>query len=127
MAKLFHMLGGDGVIALRDTQEVSEESVVKTWMRLSVIWTEVFVWLPIVFLWSRTRAPKAQSLAALLMLLQPALVLIDNGHFQYNSVMLGFTLLAQVCFHWEFDLLGATSFVLSLCYKQMALYYAPAV
>lgn len=106
---------------------MADEATIKTWMRLSVLWTEALVWLPVVLLWSRTQAPRLRSLAALTVLLQPALILIDNGHFQYNSVMLGFTLLAQTCFHWEYDLTGAACFVFSLCYKQMALYYAPAM
>ena len=31
----------------------------------------------------------SQELALLTLILQPALLLIDFGHFQYNSVMLG--------------------------------------
>lgn len=31
----------------------------------------------------------SQHVALLLLLLQPALLLIDFGHFQYNAVMLG--------------------------------------
>ena len=78
------------------------------------------------------------------LLMQPGLLLIDFGHFQYNSVMLGlssvhmlpnmlthlvtgFTLLSISCFAAGNDLLGAISFILSLGFKQMALYYAPAV
>lgn len=61
------------------------------------------------------------------MLLQPALLLIDFGHFQYNSVMLGLTLLAMNAFTAGHDRLGAIFFVLSLGFKQMALYYAPAI
>ncbi|THH19193.1 hypothetical protein EW146_g1921 [Bondarzewia mesenterica] len=45
----------------------------------------------------------------------------------YNSVMLGFTLLAINCFIAGRDLLGAFFFVCSLGFKQMALYYAPAI
>lgn len=85
-----------------------------------------------------------QELSLLTLLLQPALLLIDFGHFQYNSVMLGglfffsqmnftvttnqgFTLLAINSFATGQDLLGAFFFVLSLCFKQMALYYSPAI
>lgn len=39
----------------------------------------------------------------------------------------GFTILAINCFVSGNDLLGAMFFVLSLGFKQMALYYAPAV
>lgn len=33
--------------------------------------------------------PQSKSLALLVLLLQPALLLVDFGHFQYNSAMLG--------------------------------------
>jgi hypothetical protein len=39
----------------------------------------------------------------------------------------GFALLAINFFAWEQDLAGAVCFVLSLGFKQMALYYAPAI
>lgn len=84
--------------------------------------------------------------AAFSILLQPALILIDNGHFQralsldfplpfradfrprrYNSIMLGLTLWSVNFFQMDRDLLGAVAFVLSLCFKQMALYYSPAM
>jgi alpha-1,3-glucosyltransferase len=84
-------------------------------------------------------------MALLTLLLQPALLLVDFGHFQYNSVMLGescicfrvrrkiypcllgFTLLAMNFFAAGHDMFGAVFFVLSLGFKQMALYYAPAI
>lgn len=85
-----------------------------------------------------------KEFALLTILFQPALLLIDFGHFQYNSVMLGevnprsairmfincvtgLTLLATNFFAIGYDLSGALCFVLSLAFKQMALYYAPAI
>jgi alpha-1,3-glucosyltransferase len=86
-----------------------------------------------------------QHTALLTLLFHPALLLIDFGHFQYNSVMLGkslfiggvsdphqhtlsgLTLLAINAFATGHDLLGAILFVSSLGFKQMALYYAPAI
>ncbi|THH10478.1 hypothetical protein EW145_g1304 [Phellinidium pouzarii] len=53
--------------------------------------------------------------------------MLDSGHFQYNSIMLGFTLLALDFFSEGRDELGAICFVASLAFKQMALYYAPAI
>src|SRR5699024_9822615 len=55
------------------------------------------------------------------------LILIDHGHFQYNSVMLGFSLLAIDCLCHHRRLLASFFFVLSLGFKQMALYYSPAI
>jgi len=43
------------------------------------------------------------------------------------TILLGFTLLAATSFIAGRDLLGAFFFTLSLGFKQMALYYAPAV
>lgn len=42
-------------------------------------------------------------------------------------MLLGLTLFSLNCFARGHDMLGAVSFVLSLGFKQMALYYAPAM
>jgi hypothetical protein len=70
---------------------------------------------------------RLQNAALLTLLLQPALLLIDFGHFQYNSVMLGLTIHALNAFASDRELLGAAFFVGALCFKQMALYYAPPI
>ncbi|KAN0063395.1 Glucosyltransferase-like protein [Thecaphora frezii] len=144
-----------------------------TFMRASVVFFDYVIYVPAVALFlSRRlegRGRRTSEIALLSILLQPGLILIDNGHFQYNSVMLGF---ATACFALLYTTLpnpsavdrgaptaakqakgpaGATagkrsgritdlsrrlsyeyvlaafSFCLSLCFKQMALYYAPAV
>jgi alpha-1,3-glucosyltransferase len=60
----------------------------------------------------------------LITLLQPSLIIIDHGHFQYNSVMLGLTTLSVALLQRQHYLLGSIAFVLSLTFKQMALYYS---
>ena len=62
---------------------------------------------------------------------QPALILIDHGHFQYNTVSLG---LALWSFHFMAiessfigPIFGSVLFSLALNFKQMELYHAPAV
>ena len=63
--------------------------------------------------------------------MQPAIILIDHGHFQYNTVALGLSL-------WSFHFMtkgssfincvwGSFFFCMALNFKQMTLYYAPAV
>ncbi|TFK88205.1 glycosyltransferase family 57 protein [Polyporus arcularius HHB13444] len=103
----------------------------KVFMRGTVLFFDTLVYVPalvmFVRVWQGTRSSRTQNLALVLLLLQPALILIDSGHFQYNSVMLGFTLLAMNFFATGQDLLGAICFTLSLGFKQMALYYAPAI
>ncbi|KAF7299547.1 Glycosyltransferase family 57 protein [Mycena chlorophos] len=103
----------------------------KVFMRSTVLFFDALVYVPALFYftrtWQATRSKRSQNLALLTLLFQPALLLVDFGHFQYNSVMLGFTLLALNAFAFEADIIGAIFFVLSLGFKQMALYYAPAI
>lgn len=54
----------------------------------------------------------------------PALILIDNGHFQYNNVSLGFFVAAVACILGNRDVVGSVLFSLALNYKQMELYHA---
>ncbi|GAA6037458.1 hypothetical protein JCM8097_008197 [Rhodosporidiobolus ruineniae] len=120
----------------------------RNFMRASVVVGDLLVWVTAVLVFCRrnyyrpssasaggkssgggseTKARRKMLVATLTILLHPALILIDNGHFQYNSLMLGLTLHALNCFQSGHDLLGAVLFVLSLGFKQMALYYAPGV
>jgi alpha-1,3-glucosyltransferase len=64
------------------------------------------------------------TLAALL--LQPALIIIDHGHFQYNCISLGLTAAAAAAIGSGHQILGSILFSLSLNHKQMGLFYAPA-
>lgn len=73
------------------------------------------------------KALRRTIVASLTILFQPALILIDNGHFQYNSLMLALTLWSISAFQSGHDLIGSVLFVASLGFKQMALYYAPGV
>ena len=62
-----------------------------------------------------------------LLLLQPAIMLVDHGHFQWNCAVWGLSagaLLALARRQW---LLAAGAFALALHVKQMVLYYAPAM
>ncbi|KAL0570030.1 Glucosyltransferase-like protein [Marasmius crinis-equi] len=103
----------------------------KLYMRLTVIIWDLLVYVPALHVfksrWLGTRSKRTQELAFMILMAQPALLLIDFGHFQYNSVMLGLTILAMDFFASGQDEIGAVFFVLSLGFKQMALYYAPAI
>ncbi|SJM85830.1 probable Dolichyl pyrophosphate Man9GlcNAc2 alpha-1,3-glucosyltransferase [Zygosaccharomyces bailii] len=108
-----------------------ETDDLKTYMRLTVIVSELFFYIPAVVYFTkwvgrhRKQSPIGQFIAAAAILFQPSLMLIDHGHFQYNSVMLGFTVYAINNLMDEFYGPAAACFVLSICFKQMALYYAP--
>ncbi|KAJ2625997.1 Glucosyltransferase-like protein [Coemansia sp. RSA 1358] len=66
----------------------------KLFMRASVAALEFSLYVPAVVLLFRSRQLSmpwlAKQVAIFTVLLQPCLLLIDHGHFQYNSVMLGF-------------------------------------
>jgi len=135
----------------------------KVYMRATVIILDCLVYIPVVyavvnrFVESRSRGngsgrengrENGRAFWLLGVLIQPALVIIDHGHFQYNAVCLG---LALGSFHFMTKLnnnhnnnnnnnttsinysigwnciFGSILFCLALNWKQMALYYAPAV
>ena len=62
-----------------------------------------------------------------LALTQPALLLIDHGHFQYNSVALGLTLWSLYYASKNYYVAAAIFFCLSLNFKQISLFYSPVV
>jgi alpha-1,3-glucosyltransferase len=75
----------------------------------------------------------------LIALSQPAIILIDHGHFQYNTVALGWSIFAFYYMSmisgsgnsdsgsFGYCIVGSIFFCLALNFKQMTLYYAPAV
>jgi alpha-1,3-glucosyltransferase len=104
----------------------------KVYMRATVLALDCIVYLPALYYFIsssslRHRSLRARHVALAILLFQPALILIDSGHFQYNSVMLGLMVQALNFFAQGKDLLGALCFVGSLGFKQMALYYSPVV
>ncbi|KAI9260161.1 ALG6, ALG8 glycosyltransferase family-domain-containing protein [Sporodiniella umbellata] len=115
-----------------DTSRGYESVESKLFMRSTAIVSELLIYIPAVFVFCQTvygtsNAYVKKYTAAVLILLQPALILIDHGHFQFNSVMLGLTLVTIDCFLNGHYVSGAIFFCGALGFKQMALYYAPAV
>lgn len=110
----------------------------KVLLRWTVVLSDMVTFFPAAVLAARVfrppgSAPKGRSpdkrelfvLAALL--LNPANVLIDHGHFQYNCISLGFALAgAALIAAWGQDVLGSVLFCAALSHKQMSLFYAPA-
>lgn len=150
-----------------DSSRGSEDPLLILFLRSSVLALDVLLYMPpVLFFLSRRlhgRGRRTRTIAILSVLLQPSLVLIDHGHFQYNSIMLG---LCAGCFALLYSSLpnadagvastgpaaagaqgdkrkelktdlsrqvsyqyiaAAVLFSLALCFKQMALYFAPAV
>lgn len=101
-------------------------------MRATVFASEYLIYVPaaIIFLRRYSRVERVNvweaSIALVAVLMQPATILIDHGHFQYNTVMLGFTLASMSSMVAGRPLWGCVFFVGALGFKQMALFYAPA-
>jgi alpha-1,3-glucosyltransferase len=100
----------------------------KVFMRGSVLVLDVLVFFPAAW-WLCKRfaigGDRLRPMRYLLVLLQPALILIDHGHFQYNSTSLGLTIAAAAALLDNRELVGSFLFCLSLNFKQMSLYHAP--
>lgn len=102
-------------------------------MRATVFISEYLIYVPalIIFLRRYSRIENVniweQSIALVAILMQPGTILIDHGHFQYNTVMLGFTIASVSSMVAGRPLWGCVFFVGALGFKQMALFYAPAV
>ncbi|KAH0829272.1 putative dolichyl pyrophosphate Man9GlcNAc2 alpha-1,3-glucosyltransferase [Fonsecaea pedrosoi] len=110
-----------------------EEADLKVFMRATVILSEYLIYVPalIIFLrhFSRAHATgtTSASIALVAILMQPANLLIDHGHFQYNTVMLGFVVATLSSVYAGRLLWSCIFFVAALGFKQMALYYSPVI
>lgn len=110
-----------------------ESDDIKTFMRLSSIVSELIIFVPaclqlIYLLGKKAKLPRMHQIVVIaLVLFQPPLLLIDHGHFQYNSVMLGFFLFAVIDLLKNNLMLASLWFMASIGFKQMALYYSPFV
>ena len=102
-------------------------------MRATVIVSEYIIYLPAAVILTRKLGQLRSVdtweswIALVAILMQPATILIDHAHFQYNTVMLGFALAGISSALSERHLLSSVFFVAALSFKQMALYFAPAM
>jgi alpha-1,3-glucosyltransferase len=111
----------------------SHDPTLKIFMRATVVVSEYLTYIPAVVIFVRRYsrlsgvATWSASLALIAILMQPATILIDHVHFQYNTVMLGFVVASMSSMLAGRDLWAAVFFVAALGFKQMALYYAFSV
>uniref|UniRef100_A0A8B9JA49 Alpha-1,3-glucosyltransferase n=1 Tax=Astyanax mexicanus TaxID=7994 RepID=A0A8B9JA49_ASTMX len=104
-----------------------ESAAHKLFMRTTVLFADILIYFPAVILYCiylSDGSSKRKVATALCILLYPGLILIDYGHFQYNSVSLALTLWGIVGLGLGWNLLGALAFSLALNYKQMELYHS---
>ena len=91
-------------------------------MRNSVLIADLLILSPSILAFTRQQDHHPWSLTAFM--LYPGLILIDNGHFQYNDISLGLFTLAVAFILKGRELCASVAFVLALNYKQMELYHA---
>ncbi|KXT04706.1 hypothetical protein AC578_2076 [Pseudocercospora eumusae] len=105
----------------------------KVFMRATVYISEHLVYIPAVIICVRHLARLHNmntweaSIALTAILMQPATMLIDHGHFQYNTVMQGLFVASLSNMLAGRALWSCLFFVAALGFKQMALFWAPAV
>ncbi|KAK8218397.1 dolichyl pyrophosphate Man9GlcNAc2 alpha-1,3-glucosyltransferase-like protein [Phyllosticta capitalensis] len=105
----------------------------KIFMRATALASEYLVYVPAVIFCLRRYARVQEvntwefAIALVAVLMQPATILIDHGHFQYNTVMLGFVAATMYSLIAGRYFWSCVFFVAALGFKQMALFYAPAV
>ncbi|KAL5974921.1 hypothetical protein ACLOJK_031597 [Asimina triloba] len=102
----------------------------KLLMRWTVLSSDALIFFPaalyfvVVYYASRSEEITLWQLA--MILLNPGLILIDHGHFQYNCISLGLTLAAVATIFSKNELVASALFILALNHKQMSAYFAPA-
>ena len=116
-----------------DKSRALDDPNLKIYMRATVFVSEYLAYVPALIIFLRRYAKTEGvnvwegSIALVAILLQPGTILIDHGHFQYNTVMLGFAVATLSSMIAGRPLWGCVFFVGALGFKQMALFYAPAV
>ncbi|XP_019182415.1 PREDICTED: probable dolichyl pyrophosphate Man9GlcNAc2 alpha-1,3-glucosyltransferase [Ipomoea nil] len=110
-----------------------ESYIGKLLMRWTVLSSDALIFFPAVLYFInvyyygkpvRRKSSLAWHIAMLL--LNPCLILIDHGHFQYNCISLGLTMAAISAIFSDRDLVSSVLFILALNHKQMSAYFAPA-
>lgn len=110
-----------------------EDQLLKVFMRATVLISEYLTYIPAAVVYVRHSSQLGgvnaweSSIALTAILMQPATILIDHAHFQYNTVMLGLVLASMSSLLAGRVLWASVFFVAALGFKQMALYYAPAI
>ncbi|OQR70733.1 putative dolichyl pyrophosphate Man9GlcNAc2 alpha-1 [Tropilaelaps mercedesae] len=100
----------------------------KLFMRWTVIGSDLVTYYPAVLYFGSlycTKSSRATAIWALL--INPALILIDHGHFQYNGVCFGLFVMSVALMKKGRYALAAVAFSLAVNFKQMALYFAAPV
>lgn len=107
-----------------------EGSDIKFFMRFMSLVSELVLYIPAVLTLANLMGKKFnlsrmdQIIISLLTINQAHLVLIDHGHFQFNSVMLGFFIYAMIELINSSYVIASVWFIGCINFKQMGLYYS---
>eukprot|EP00171_Calliarthron_tuberculosum_P020064 IDg20064t1 len=116
-------------VTLHSSHGFESESV-RAAMRSTVLVSDVLVFFPVLSMYVLSMHKNSEShrisVAAFVAFI-PALLLMDHGHFQYNSVSLGFCVLALLLYQHRFDVAAAISFCAAVYFKHLCLYFALAL
>jgi alpha-1,3-glucosyltransferase len=103
-----------------------ESESLKVYMRLTALLVDLICLFPPVYLISNHFQRQIPQLFLLIFLLKPDSILIDHGHFQYNSLILGLILTSFYCLFKQYWYMTCFFFTIAIHSKQMAVYYALA-
>lgn len=95
-------------------------------MRFSSLLIDIVFLIPPLVLLSKQMNKKLSYLLILMVLLKPDVILIDHGHFQYNSLILGLILLSFYFILQKKYYYVCILYTIAVHSKQMATYYSLA-
>lgn len=107
-------------------QQGYESDTLKSYMRFTVLIVDLVFLFPPIYLLSSMFQKKLPQIFLLMVLLRPDLILIDHGHFQYNSLILGLILMAFYCLLTQRYYMTCLLFTIAIHAKLMATYYCLA-
>lgn len=115
------------------TSRGHESYIGKLLMRWTVLSSDALMFFPaalyfIAVFYSGQSSGRKSNIAwhIAMILLNPCLILIDHGHFQYNCISLGLTVGAVAAILSNKNVVASVLFSLALNHKQMSAYFAPA-
>ncbi|KAI9329557.1 glycosyl transferase [Obelidium mucronatum] len=94
--------------------------------RCSVIVTEFVLFYAVVSIFEDLKDARTRSILTALVFLSPGLLFVDNIHFQYNGFLYGIQLLSINAMWREKFLLGGVLYAVTMNFKHIYLYQAPA-
>lgn len=103
----------------------------KVFMRLTSLLTDLLLYIPSAFLLSKELVPRKHCNLHLafffLIAMMPSLVVIDHGHFQFNSAMMGLSLLSVYFLLKKQLVMCCVSLTLGVNFKVTTLFYSLAI